>query len=233
MSGRAFKAVRFGVCMTAVAFVSACMSSDPGKQEMAAGTTDKAVILMKTRPSDVYAYSLALSLYDVANRKLTSNPLGSHATLDVLPRQASAAQVVTPGTYVIQALSQQAYWSACYQDNSLRFDVKPGEIVYLGEFDPGPGLALSTKQAQERGQTTSSNSMSYYYFDNIPPPVLTIPQDREKMRASVEEFVRKEMPKVQGKVVFAEYEPAKFGTGNDAFGIQRVCGGYYLKSAPE
>jgi hypothetical protein len=232
MSGRAFKAVRLGVFMTAVAFVSACMSSDPGKQEMAAGTTDKAVILMKTRPGEAYDYSLELSVYDVANRKLTSDPFNGHARLRILPRQASAAQVVTPGTYVIKGLSQQDFWTACYQDNSLRFDVRPGEIVYLGEFDPAPGLATIQKQARENGETTS-NGRPYFYFDNIPAPILTIPQDREKMLASVEAFVRKEMPKVQGKVIFADYQPAKFGTGNDAFGVLRVCGGYYLKSAPE
>ena len=159
MSGRAFKAVRFGVCMTAVAFVSACMSSDPGKQEMAAGAADKAVVLMKTRPSDSYDYSLELSGYDVANRKLTSDPFSGHARLRILPRQASAAQVVTPGTYVIKGLSQQDFWTACYQDNSLRFDVRPGEIVYLGEFDPGPGLTTIQKQARENGETTTSNAL--------------------------------------------------------------------------
>lgn len=125
------------------------------------------------------------------------------------------------------------FWTACYQDDSLRFDVGPGEIVYLGEFDPRSGLATIQKQARENGQTTTANNRPYFYFDKVAPPVMNIPEHREKMLAGVEEFVRKEMPKVHGKVIFADYKPAKFSTGNDAFGVQRVCGGYYLKSAPE
>ena len=44
-------------------------------------------------------------------------------------------------------------------------------------------------------------------------------------------MVKAGLPKSISAPKAAQSAPARFGTGNDLFGIQRICGGYYTKNA--
>jgi hypothetical protein len=68
-----------------------------------------------------------------------------------------------------------------------------------------------------------------HFFDGVTPPRLTpgseadLPQVLAVMRAT--------MPKTTAVPTLATFEPARFGTGRDLFGTQRICGGYYTGKA--
>ncbi len=110
--------------------------------------------------------------------------------------------------------AQQLWWHACFQAGTLQFEVKPGEVVYLGEFNPEPSFDAVQKHATANRDFSASSGNRHFYFDDIPPPAILLPQDKEQGVAEVQSFVKTRMPNVSGTVRLAEYQPTRSGVGN-------------------
>ena len=212
----------------AVATLAACANSDPAAMSLDQGSS-KAVVLMALTPVDV-PYDIWLDVYDEKNQSTEATAIGGTAHFKIGPGQRYAAAPITPGTYVVYSLDQQTRWRACFHAASVAFDVRPGELVYMGLFDPSSVLDALRSEVMRRGDLESRNSETFQYLDGIPPPFFEFPTGRDSELVRIQEYVRTAMPKVRGTVRLAEYRPAKFGTGHNLFGT-RICGGYF-KSNP-
>jgi hypothetical protein len=219
---------RFAALLFVAVAVAACQSSNPADQSLEA-SEDAAIVLMKVNPAPL-EYSLNLSTFDEKQQALTANSFSGYTSFGVEPGNVYVARKIAPGTHVFAGFIQQYYWTGCFQSATLAFDVKPGEILYLGEYNPLPHfLAMQTHVKENRDFTASSNDR-HFYFDNIPPVRLAFGSDRAHTLSDVSDYVKAQMPKVVGTVALAEYRDAKFGNGISLFG-QPVCGGYYKGKA--
>jgi len=178
------------------------------------------------------AWRMGLQSYDPAEQKLQSGPFGGNETLAGRPKsfvEAYLVEMVKPGTYVFRDFSRQDFWSLCFNGGSLQFTVKPGEILYLGEFDAVKHVRELELLAITTGRTTARSGNPVQFFDTVSPPAFAPVE--EAALAAAAAMVKTRMPKTTVAPKAAEFAPARFGTGKDLFGTQRICGGYYTKKA--
>lgn len=215
----------------ATGFLCACASHEPQKMALAPDSKDGVILLRLVPVPPSKNYSLSISPYDPAKGQLQGDLSNTGAYFDVLFNQPYVAQTLSPGAYVLNSIGERVYWFACFQDGSYSFEVKPGEVLYLGTLDSSEVSAAITRHALTEGP--SSASQPVYYFDGIPAPNIGFPEGKAQAQASAEDYVKTAMPKVTAPVRLAELKPAKFGTGHDLFGVKRVCGGYYKQPAKQ
>lgn len=218
---------RCGGFAAAALVLCACATSNPATQKMAAGATDKAVLLMRVDPGFL-PYEVQLSTFDESKGALLGGSFGGLTTFHASPRDPYVAETVSPGTYVFQMFRQQELWNACFQSSSVSFEVRAGEVLYLGEFDPREEFQAIQRQAIAENKMAASRNSPVFFFDNIPAPPISFPADKEGARIAVQAFVDGHMPDVKAQVRLAELHPTKFGNGVSLFG-QPVCGGYFKK----
>jgi hypothetical protein len=198
-------------------------------------TSKDALIIIKTpslppAPTFKTAYRLGLSVYDPENQAMKGGPWGGKATFQAQPKKFVEGYLmltVKPGIWVYQDFSQQDLWALCFQDSSLQFDVKAGEVVYLGAFDAA-AHARDLQITAIRTGRTSTKSFEHF-FDNIPAPRLAPVSEGDL--ANVRAVLAANAPKTTAPVRAAIYSPARFGTGSDLFGLSRICGGYHTGKA--
>lgn len=198
-------------------------------------TSKDALIVIKApaippAPTFKTAYRLGLSVYDSENKAMKGGPWGGKAIFQAQPKKFVDGYLlltIKPGTWVYQDFSQQDFWALCFQDSSLQFDVKAGEVVYLGEFDAVTHSRDLQFTAINTGRT-STKSVEHF-FDNIAAPRLAPISEDElgKVRA----MLAANAPNTTAPARAAVYSPARFGTGRDLFGMTRICGGYYTGKA--
>ncbi len=210
------------------------IANDAAKIAVTATSKD-ALIVIKTPslpPAPTYktAYRLGLSVYDPENQAMKGGPWGGKATFQAQPKKFVEGYLmltVKPGTWVYQDFSQQDFWSLCFQDASWQFDVKAGEVVYLGAFDAVAHARDLQLTAVLTGRTSTKGVE--HFFDNIAAPRLA--PIGEGDLANVRAILAANAPKTTAPVRAAVYSPARFGTGSDLFGLSRICGGYHTGKA--
>lgn len=188
--------------------------------------------MLAPAPGQNVAYRVGLQRYDAAQQRMRGGPFGGHATFEARRRNFVDGYLlleVEPDTWVFRDLSRQRLWALCFNDGSLQFTVRPGEVVYLGEMDVRSHLDELMQKAITSGRTSTSNSRAVHFFDGITPPLLK-PVDEAGL-AAVTAMVRARMPLTTSVPRAAEFAPARFGTGRDLFGLSRMCGGYWTGSA--
>ena len=178
------------------------------------------------------AWRMPIQSYDPAAEKMQSGPYGGIETLAGRPKSfvdGFLVERVKPGTYAFQSFSRQDFWALCFNGDSLQFTVKPGEILYLGEFDAVSHVLELEQLAVTSGRTTSRNSDPIHFFDTVSPPAFA-PVDSAGLESAAA-MVKARMPKTSVAPIPARFSKARFGTGKDLFGLRRICGGYYQKKA--
>lgn len=193
-------------------------------------------IIIKTQnlvPPPTYkaAYRLTFMPYDAAKQTMVSG-LFNAFSLAAQPKTFVDGYLVSdlkPGTYVLTDFSRQDLWALCFHARSIQFTLKPGEVLYLGELNATKHLAELEYLAVSSGMTTLRGGRLAHFFDNVSPPALT-PADEAGV-AAVAEMMKAAMPATTVAPRAATITPARFGTGSDLFGTQRVCGGWHNKSA--
>ena len=210
----------------ALCALTACTSYDPARMELAAGATDKAVLLLEVKPVTRANYQFVVIRYDEPNHTVLNNSFSGFASFNVKPGDRYLAQTVPAGTYVVEEVAQQWNWVACMHANSLAFDVKPGEVLFLGRLDARPQLSFLQGESLRHGQTVSVQNGIYFYLDDVPPLAIGFQGGREAQLDVIQQYVKTSMPKVSAPVRLAEYRAAHFGTGYSLFG-GRVCTGYF------
>lgn len=195
--------------------------------------SSRAAIVLKSRnlpvPNSNYqsAWKLNFEVYDPSQQAMQGGMLSGYEILSSKPNLFADGYLVMdlkPGTYVIRDFSRQDFWALCFHENSLQFTIRPGEILYMGEFDAVKHLTELTQYAVSRGNLRTSGRLMHY-FDGVSPPTFSAVDDQGLEAAAA--MVKARMPATTVAPTAVEFSPARFGTGSDAFGTNRVCGGYY------
>jgi hypothetical protein len=199
-------------------------------------TANTATVVIKTEwwepaPSMKSAYRLLLSGYDPASEKLLGKPFGGSVEFAVQKKKlidGYMVQRIKPGRWVFQSYSQQDKWALCFNAKSLQFEVKAGQVIYLGELDAVREREELTIEAMRSGKGSISGYGFADFFDLSEGPHLK-PVDEAQL-AAVTAVLQRSGTSTSGGVVAAEYSPARFGTGSTLF-AERRCGGYFTKGA--
>jgi len=226
--------------VAALAFAAAAAGPAAAKNvadlAIAPGSTEALIIFkapdIPRPPGYKTSWRMGLQSYDPTEQKLQAGPFGGAETLAGRPKSfvdGYLVEVVKPGTYVFRDFSRQDYWSLCFNGNSLRFTVGPGEVVYLGEFDAAKHVMELQSLAVSTGRVVARSGDPVQFFDTVSPPAFA-PVDEAGLAAAAA-MMKARMPKTTVVPRPPRFAPARFGTGKDLFGLKRICGGYYSKKA--
>lgn len=196
----------------------------------------EAVIVMQMLPSADDTYRLKIASFDPNEQRFTTSVLYDGAWRKLSAGKTPVAKFITrkvpPGSYAFYTFEKQENWNLCFHRETMYFTVNPGQIVYLGTFDPNFHLAEMSRYVVQHGDTTVKQSRDVFYFDNISPPRITAPDNSEKSLAEVRKYIAAEMPQVRVDVQPVTYIRTKFGTGHSLF-AERLCGGYFREDVRE
>lgn len=198
-------------------------------------TSKKAAIIIKAKDlpvSDSYktSFRILLRTFDAEKQTLRGGPLGGSVMLEAQSRLFTDGYLVAdlePGTYVFQSFSRQDSWILCFNDNSLHFTIKPGELLYLGEMNSEKHVRELETLAVSTGRTRTRKSEPINFFDNVSTPDLSPVSDAELV--AVAAMVKAKMPNTTVAPQAAKFGPARFETASDPLGVARICGGYHKK----
>ncbi len=200
-------------------------------------TSDYGVIAIEVEPGGPMAsanggYRLNIGAFSPEAHAFNANPFGGWASLGVLGKTPTAGGYylakAKPGAYALLGLSVKN-WGVCYNGDSQTFEVKPGQVTFLGRYDPQPSLIDLSLAVQSGRLSSVARGTDVLYIFDTPRLALTPPAQLESWRPALEDWLKAEKPDVQAPVVVADLTPTHFNTGRDAFGLQRICGGYYAK----
>jgi hypothetical protein len=183
--------------------------------------------LLPIPPTFRTSYRISLKRYDPAQQQMLGGPFAGAMFAATRGNFIDGYLVleVDPGTYAFQDFSQQDFWALCFNDGSLQFTVRAGEVVYLGEMDVRRHAAELQRMAVMSGRTSLRNGRVAHFFDGVTPPTF-LPADAADLPAAPP-IVRPPTPRTTVAPRSVEFSPARFGTGHDLFGTGRICGGYY------
>ena len=231
--------IRFFVAATLLAAAASSASAEQkaAKIAIAPGSEMGAIIfkapdLPKPIGGYISSYKIGFKKYDAAAQSLDGGPYAGSLLLSARPSLFSQGYMVSdlkPGTYVVTEVSRQDLWALCFHDNSLQFTVKAGEVVYLGDFDAAFHIAELQQKAISGHKMRLRGGSLAHFFDNVTPPKFT-PGTEQDLPAVVA-MMKTAMPKTTAAPQLVQFQPARFGTGRDLFGLTRICGGYYSGKA--
>ena len=200
--------------------LSAC-ATNPARVAFAPDS-DTGLVMILSDPTPI-AYDLHVMRFNETAGTVNHNPFGGWVLMSA--RASSAQQLVVsrarPGRYVLQDLAQQNSWAVCFQANTISFDVRPGEVTFLGRFDPRPHLFQLQQLTLQSGRTRLASGSFVHFFDNILPPQLD-PADETELSA-LPPLLLAQAPGITAPIHQAELGRAQFTTGNVLFGDQRAC----------
>lgn len=182
-------------------------------------------------PSMQSAYKLLLSAYEPTEEKLLGGPFAGGAVFEAKRKNFADGYLIVPikpGRWVFQSYSQQDKWALCFNAASWQFEIRPGEVVYLGELDAVRHHQDLLEKAVSSGRVAISGYGFADFFDLPQGPHLA-PVDATQLDA-VRALLARRTPQITAPVRAAEYSPAKFGTGSTLF-AERRCGGYFTTGA--
>ena len=211
-------------------FVSGCAGSvDPTKLTLTP-EDDRAVVLMKV-PTGMLDYSIVVAPFDAEKQTIEASSFNAAGDYAVPSGNTNEyiGKLLKPGTYVFQEYYGQGHWSLCFHEDTLSFDVKPGEVLYLGEFKSRFHMSEIGVKATQAGETRTS-AVRNYYFDDISSPRLSNANQNNEELPAVKAYVAQNMPNVNGEVKLATFKPTSFNTGRGLIG-DRMCGGLFTGSS--
>jgi hypothetical protein len=120
------------------------------------------------------------------------------------------AEPAPAGTYVLEALNVGGgvSWGSCFNKATVAFDVRAGEVVYLGELSPRPvfeDLSANLPGALQIG--------TYRYVFDRSAPAFTTTQLTAQKSAEITEFLKRVYPQVDAPVRLGTLRPATFRSG--------------------
>jgi hypothetical protein len=170
------------------------------------------------------SYSLEMSRY-ADGQLLTGTFKGGWVTLKGMGKNQADRRFfiarAAPGDYALSSLSLKGTWYACYNSDTVAYTVRPGEVTFIGRFNPIPSL----REIAIMTPSVSINSRSYYVLDT-PRPAITPPGALAGWNEALAGYLASEQPDVHAPVVAATLRSVSFQTGRSLFG-ERVCYGYF------
>lgn len=211
------------ILVLCLALLSAACATNPATLDITPESRN-GLILMYARPAPV-DYQLDVLRFNEEGTALEANTFnGIYPFRPDAGEQGFIMKEAKPGRYVFVSLHQQGYWAVCFHNETVSFDVRPGEVTFLGVFDPVPHLAQLQNFARTSGQTTTRGGPVHFY-DNVLAPRLSPPTDQTL--ATARTFMAQAAPNVTAPINAAQLGTAQFGNGRDVFGSTPMCGGYY------
>lgn len=228
------------ICVALVmAQASTAAASDRADRVAVTPDSDRAAIIIKTddlpAPAGLASgFHLTIARYDAADGTLDASPFGGRETIRARRQRFVDGYLVLEiqaGTYVIQQFTRQDLWSLCYNAETLQFSIRPGQVVFLGEFDSRASLGLLTSQVLLSGQsrTTTGIGGGVVFFDVPEPPF--VPVTPETL-AAAETMARTRMPRTTSPIEAVDFSRVSFATGTDILGTSQQCGGYRRRTPP-
>lgn len=226
------------IALFALAFAAPTAAIAGQKADSIAITPDskRAAIIIKSQsipppPTMASGFHLTFAAYDPQAEALASGFFSGSYRLLAKPKLFYDGYLVSdikPGTYIVQEFTRQDRWALCYNEASRVFTVKPGEALYLGEFDSIGSLRALEGEVSKSMRFFSVGGALVHFFDVAPPLFKPIAEGEIEQ---VQAFVTARMPRTTSSVTAAVFSTGRFGTGSDLFGTNKVCGGYYKGSA--
>ena len=218
-----------GVLMTA-----ACAATP--KDISVSSSSDIGLVVIEVEPTeDLRAhaqYNLGVMAFDPATGKITANFFGGWAGID--PQSAAVSDrsylvgQAKPGVYALADL-RISQWGVCYNNGTVRFDVRPGEVVFVGRYNPNTSLTELQEATRDGRVPRQAMQNQFFYLFDTPRPDLTPPDRVEGWRDNVRAYLSANFPNVSAPITQAVHTPAVFGTGRSLDGTIKLCGGYYAK----
>jgi hypothetical protein len=224
----------FRVLVAAAAALSLAACAGVPKDVQFDSSAKQGLIVIETEPPTGILraqseYALSVSSFSLEEGRFTSNPFKGWANIGGIGKAQTERGFIVgraaPGVYAIQALTVGGHWGVCFNGGSYAFEVKPGEVTYLGVLEPRGHLV----EIMTLPQLARSNEF-FYVFDR-PKPALKPADPAGEWKPRVRAFLDKNYPGVAAEPAAAALTPVTFNTGKDAFGLQKLCGGYYAKPA--
>lgn len=214
--------------------VTACAATP--KDISISPASDIGLVVFEVEPTedlrDSALYNLGVTAFDPASGKLTANFFGGWAGID--PQSAAISErsylvgQAKPGAYALTDL-RLGQWGICYNNGTVRFDVRPGEVVFVGRYNPNPSLTELSQAVRSGKLPPRATQTQFFYLFDTPRPDLTPPDRVEGWREGVQTYLAANFPNVSAPLTPAVHTPAVFGTGRSLDGTNKLCGGYYAK----
>lgn len=215
--------VILGLCL---ALLSQACATNPATLNLTPESRN-GLILMYAWPAPI-DYQLDVLRFNSEGTSLEANSFnGIYPFRPDAGAQGFIMKEARPGRYVFVSLHQQSYWAVCFHNETIAFDVRPGEVTFVGVFDPAPHLAQLQNLARTTGRTATRGGPVHFY-DNIQPPRLSPPTDESVALART--FMAQAAPGVTAPINAAQLGTAQFGIGRDVLGTTPMCGGFYATS---
>jgi hypothetical protein len=202
-----------------VLLLSACATTPPDKIFFAPDAAD-GLVVMEIVPTQA-SYQIEAASFEPAQSRIESK---GYFVLNGSPATRYAVSRAKPGVYALTAVSVQTTWYDCFNGGTVAFEVKPGEVTFLGKLDARPALADIARQLPGY----SMNSQKFYVLDT-PRPALTAPADIAGWQGELTPFLAGVYPNVTAQTKPAEMKPAIFASGWSLLG-QKVCYGYFNRA---
>lgn len=177
------------------------------------------------------AFKLGLAPFDPEKEAVLAGPHLGGVLLEAKPKHMPDGYMmatIKPGRWVVMSYSQQDIWALCFNANSLQFEVRPGEVLYLGRFDSLAHRRQLTEEATRSGRTSVSTASVVEFFDLTQGPLFQS-VDQGQLD-EVKGVLGRTAPLVTAPVRPVEFAPARFGTGSTLL-AQRRCSGFLAGSA--
>lgn len=197
--------------------------------------SETALLVMKTvgwepAPMMQSAFRLSLSGYEPTEERLLGGPFSGRLFEAKKKNFVDGYLIIPikPGRWIFVDYSEQDNWALCFNAGSWQFDVKAGQVLFLGRFDSLLHHQQLVQEVVRAGKVSISRYAFADFFDLSDSPRFD-PVDEGQLNA-VQEMLRQRAPLVTAPLIAANFSPAKFGTGSTLF-AERRCGGYFSTSA--
>lgn len=196
---------------------SALAQKSPEKIKLTSASKEGAVLVRV--PVQPFGYALQFSKN--GNSGFLSRVYVMKVDEGAVPGFRYIARTLAPGRYRLDQVWQQGHWSACLEQGTFEFDVKPGQIAYLGTLHTDRVLRAIQQQAVEAGQTMQTGTAYFQSHSRTAPPVID-GRDHAGLAEAVS-FAQSRMNGSGPIVRLAEMQDTGFATSAASRAI-KVCG---------
>lgn len=200
-------------------------------------SSDYGLIAVEIEPGGQMAaanggYALNMARFSPEEHASLANSFGGWASLTGVGKMNQIRGYyltkAKPGSYVFMSLAVKS-WGVCYNGDTQTFDVKAGEVTFVGRYDPRDSLVELSEAVRHGRLPSMAKTTDINFLFDASRLVLTPAEQLEPWRPELEAWLKNEQPGVNAPIVAAKVVPTHFNTGRDAFGMRRICGGYYAK----
>lgn len=226
---------RAAICLSMSVFFTGCAvtppQSNPAKLTLNADNKKSAVVVKLEGKNVNYFGVNSLSIIKYHENKADHLP-PVHLTSRFIDLKymvntgGYAVAEIPPGTYFLAYASMPKLWAGCFNRSTVKFEVKPDKVTYLGqinldEFHDELTNHIKTYKGDKVPQVSLENvltSVYKYQPKNYKSDLIYTPKfentDPQSYKA-VSEFLTKKGAKVDVPVEATEFEPMSFPVGKD------------------